>query len=136
MYIVIIGSGRTGSKLAGVLSKNGHEVVVIDKDNQKFKKLSIEFSGFTIEGDALEHEILRKAKLEKAELAVVTTDNDKVNYMLAQMAKNIFNVNKTLVRIIDPEREKMLAGVENIETFSPLSLLVEAFGKRIKKVEG
>ena len=136
MYIVIIGSGRTGSKLAGVLSKNGHEVVVIDKDNQKFKKLSIEFSGFTIEGDALEHEILRKAKLEKAELAVVTTDNDKVNYMLAQMAKEIFDVNKILVRVIDPEREKMLVDVDGIETFSPISLLVDAFENRIKKVEG
>ncbi|MGM0411320.1 MAG: potassium channel family protein [Bacillota bacterium] len=136
MYIVIIGSGRTGSKLASVLSKNGHEVVVIDKNDNKFSKLSVEFSGFTVEGDALEYEILRKAKLDKADIAVVTTDNDKVNYMLAHMARDIFNVNKTLVRVIDPKREKMLVDVDNVETFSPISLLVEAFENKIKKVEG
>ena len=136
MYIVIIGSGRTGSSLASVLSKNGHEVVVIDKKDSKFKKLSVEFSGFTIEGDALEHEILRKAKLDKADMAVITTDNDKANYMLAHMARDIFEVKKTLVRIVDPEREKMLADIEKVETFSPITLLVDAFVNRIKKVEG
>lgn len=133
MYIVVIGSGRTGSKLSSVLSKNGHEVVVIDKKNSKFRKLSVEFSGFTIEGDALEHDILKKAKLDKADMAVITTGNDKVNYMLAHMSRDIFGVKKTLVRIIDPEREKMLVDTAGIETFSPITLLVNAFVNRIEK---
>ncbi len=132
MYVVIIGSGRTGSRLAGLLSKKGHDVVVIDQNNRQFRRLPVEFSGFKVEGDALEHEILDKAKMQNADIIVVTTGNDKVNYMVAQMARILYSVSSVLVRVIDPEKEELFVEDEGIETFSPLSLLVNDFIDRIK----
>ncbi|MFW5788075.1 MAG: potassium channel family protein [Halanaerobiales bacterium] len=132
MYIVIVGSGRTGAKLGDLLSKNGHEVVVIDKKSQQFRKLSIEFSGFNIEGDAMENEILKKAKTHKADMMVVTTGSDKVNYMVTQLAREFFSVPAILVRVIDPSRKKLFSDLENVETYSPLDLLVDAFINRIE----
>ena len=63
LYIVIIGCGRLGSHLANQLSRVGHSVVVIDKDEAAFKELSPDFSGFRIEGDATQIGVLNEAKL-------------------------------------------------------------------------
>ena len=52
IYIAIIGCGRLGSILASDLSQQGHEVVVIDRDKSAFARLSEEFSGFSLVGDA------------------------------------------------------------------------------------
>lgn len=133
MYIVIIGSGRTGSRLAGLLSEKGHDVVVVDQDGSQFRRLPVEFSGFKVEGDALEHEVLKETKMQNADIVVVTTGNDKINYMVAQMARVLYDVVTVLVRVINPEKEELFAIDEGIETFSPLSLLVNDFIERIER---
>lgn len=132
MYIVVIGSGRTGSSLASRLSRQEHDVVIVDREAEKFNNLSIEFSGFKVEGDALEHDILKQANLDQAELAVITTGNDKVNYMLTQMARVSFQVPRVMVRVIDPEKEDMFRNDSGVEPVSPLGLLVDEFSSRIE----
>jgi len=52
MFIVIIGCGRTGSRLAGHLSSAGHDLVVVDQNEETFQDLPVEFSGFEITGNA------------------------------------------------------------------------------------
>ncbi len=136
MFIVIIGCGRTGSKLAGLLSQEGHDVVVVDKNKDRFNKLPVEYSGFKVEGDTLEHEVLKNAKIETADLIVITTGNDKINYMVTQMAKEIFEVPVIMVRIIDPDKEEMFAELPTVETFSPINLLVDSFIEKIDGIEG
>ncbi|MDD4457462.1 MAG: NAD-binding protein, partial [Syntrophotalea acetylenica] len=53
-YVVIVGCGRLGSLLAGLLSEVGSSVVIIDVNESAFELLSAEFSGFRIVGDAVE----------------------------------------------------------------------------------
>jgi trk system potassium uptake protein TrkA len=136
MYIVIIGSGRTGSSLAGLLSGEGHEVVVVDKNNKKFKNLPVKFSGFTVEGDGMEHDVLKNAKIDQAEVLVITTGNDNINYMIAQLAQEIFEVSTILVRVIDPDKKAMFEEISAVQTFSQINLLVGAFSDNIKRIEG
>ena len=62
LYIAVIGYGRLGSILASDLSKQGYEVVVIDRDSSTFDRLNEEFSGFSIMGNALELNVLQAAK--------------------------------------------------------------------------
>ncbi|MDK2848323.1 MAG: trk/ktr system potassium uptake protein, partial [Desulfuromonadales bacterium] len=66
-YVVIVGCGRLGSMLAGLLSEAGCSVVVIDINESAFDLLTAEFSGFRIVGDAVEIEILRAAKTDRAD---------------------------------------------------------------------
>ena len=132
MYVVVIGCGRTGSKLAGLLSERGHDVVIIDKDAEQFTKLPITFSGFKVEGDAFEQEILKSAKVEQADKVVITTGSDKVNYMVTQLARFIFKVPEVLVRVIDPEKVKLFEKDPAVMTLSPLSLLVDEFASRVE----
>lgn len=125
-YIVIVGSGRLGSMLANSLSATGHQLVVIDKDESKFDKLSTEYSGFRIVGDANEMSVLRKAHTERADFLFAATTEDNVNLMVAQIAKQVFNVPRVVARVFDPARETIY-GEFGIDTISPTKLSAEAF---------
>lgn len=120
-YIVIIGCGRLGSHLASLLSKERKSVVVIDKDQHSFHRLSDDFSGFTIEADALEEETLLEAKLDKADVVVTTTNDDNTNIMIAQIAKTIYNVPKVIARLFEPSRQRVYEELD-IQTICPTIL--------------
>jgi trk system potassium uptake protein TrkA len=130
MYIVVIGCGRSGSYLANQLSKAGEDVVVIDKKLRSFDRLSAEFTGFTINGDATEIEVLKSAKFDKADVVVITTDNDNVNAMVAQIASELYQIPKVMVRLLDPEKEVIYRDLDVI-TMSPTNLLVNKFTREI-----
>jgi len=132
MYIIIIGCGRTGGKLANMLSQKKHEVVVIEKNSVKFRNLSVEFSGYKIEGDALEHDLLEEAKIQQADMVVVTTGNDRINYFLAELASIQYEVPKIFVRIQDPGKNKMFDDIKNTEVINPLNLFMENLVSKIE----
>ena len=134
MYIIIIGAGRTGSRLAGQFSQEENEVVVVDKKNECLQQMPAGFSGFSIEGNALEHGTLERAGMDKADLVVVTTDKDKVNYMITRMARDIYEAPLVLVRVIDPRREQMFFDLERVEVYSQISLLVESLLERVNEL--
>lgn len=125
-YIIIVGCGRLGGALANALSAAGHELVVIDRRPLAFDKLSSEFSGFKIIGDAAEADVLREAKIERADYVFATTTEDNTNLMVAQVARYIFNVNRVVARVFDPAREALYKEFD-IETISPTKLTADAF---------
>lgn len=130
-YVIIIGHGRLGSKLANHLSSQGSSVVVVDKEEQAFEKLSLEFSGFKITGDAAELSVLREANIDQADCLLAVTDQDNLNLMVAQVAKVIFKVPKVMARIFDPSREAVYRQF-GIETISPTNLSATAFLAALK----
>lgn len=132
MYIVVIGCGKTGSAIADLLSKNGENVVVIDKNKSSFEKLSPDFTGFTINGDATELAVLLEAKLNKADMAIVTTQIDSVNSMVSQIAKQIYNVSKVIVKINEPDKAIIYRNTDII-TLSPTDLFIEKLRDRLAK---
>ncbi len=130
MYIVIIGCGKTGTAVADLLSKNGEDVVVVDKRNYAFNKLSPEFTGFTINGDATEIEVLLEAKINKADMVIVTTEIDTVNSMVSQVAKRIYNVPKVIVKINEPDKAIIYRNTDII-TLSPTDLFIDKLRDRL-----
>lgn len=131
MYVVIIGCGRAGSSLANLLSRQGSDVVVIDKEPEALQELAPEYSGFKIRGDATEIEVLKEAKMDKANVVVITTDDDNVNAMIAQIAKNIYNIPQVLVRVNDPAKEIIYHDLD-VYSISTTNLLVDKFNRQIK----
>lgn len=125
-YIVVVGCGRLGSILASRHSSQGNSVVVIDPHEDSFNNLSSDFSGFQIPGDASEIEILRSAKVDKADSLLAVTNKDNINLMVAQIAKDIFQVGTVVARVFDPGREKIYRDF-GIATISPTQLSADAF---------
>ncbi|MGQ9908718.1 MAG: potassium channel family protein [Candidatus Flexifilum sp.] len=127
-HIVIVGCGRLGGALANRLSKSGHRIVVIDQKEAAFDKLSNDFSGYKLIGDAVELHVLREARVDLADYLFATTTSDNTNLMVAQVARTVFNVPRVVARVFDPPREEIYRGF-GIETISPTVLSTEAFLK-------
>jgi trk system potassium uptake protein TrkA len=89
-YIIIIGCGRLGSELALELSLK-HSVVVIDKNEESFERLANRnFTGFTMLVDINDMDVLKKMKLEKADMVYVVTPDEIMARANDPMKKEIF----------------------------------------------
>ncbi|MDP3731626.1 MAG: TrkA family potassium uptake protein [Candidatus Omnitrophota bacterium] len=104
MYVIIVGCGRVGSELAKLLSAEGHDVVVIDKNPTAFDRLGGTFNGLTLVGNGFSLSLLKQAGIEKADAFCAVTNGDNTNLVSAQVAKKIFNVPKVIARVYDPQR--------------------------------
>ncbi|MDD4909168.1 MAG: TrkA family potassium uptake protein [Candidatus Omnitrophica bacterium] len=104
MYVIIVGCGRVGSELARLLSTEGHNVVVIDKNEGAFARLGSSFNGLTLVGSGFDEKVLKSAGIDKAEAFCAVTNGDNTNLVSSQVAKKIFNVPKVIARVYDPTR--------------------------------
>jgi trk system potassium uptake protein TrkA len=107
MYVIIVGCGRVGAELAKLLSNDGHDVVVIDKNSTAFSRLGGAFNGLTMVGNGFDPDLLKNAGIEKANVFCALTNGDNTNLVSAQVAKKIFAVPKVIARVYDPERAQI-----------------------------
>lgn len=105
MYIIVVGCGKVGSRLARALSDDNHDVVVIDSDPDNFSQLGSGFNGITISGVPLDEDILKGAGIERADALAAVTQDDNMNITVSEIAKEIFNVPRVITRVYDPDRE-------------------------------
>ena len=122
MKVVIVGCGRVGSFLAGLLDSGGHEVTIIDLDRAAFAHLPAGFKGTTLMGNGTDLDLLRQADIPKADAFVALTQGDNRNLMAAQVAKQIFNVKQVIAKVNDPIRADLYRE-RGIGTFSRTSIL-------------
>jgi trk system potassium uptake protein TrkA len=104
--------------------------VVIDLRSKAFENLTSVFSGFRIEGDATELEVLKAAKIDRADVMIATAADDNTNLMVSQIAKKRFNVPRVIARVITPERESVYHDLD-IDTICPTTLFGDLVGDLI-----
>lgn len=129
-HIVIVGCGRMGANIVDMLSEERENIVVIDKDKDSFLDLPSNFSGFTIEGDGTDIDILNEGGIGQADILLALTENDNANLMIAQLAKKLYRVPKVVARVYDIKKD--IISVElGIDIISPIKLFREEFKKII-----
>jgi trk system potassium uptake protein TrkA len=111
MYVIILGCGRVGGKLAQIMSTEAHDVVIIDREQSAFRRLGDSFNGLTLCGNGVNQNFLKTAGIEKADVFCALTNGDNRNLVAAQIAKKIFNVPKVFARVYDPQRADMFSSV-------------------------
>lgn len=118
MKVVILGCGRVGSTIATTMSREGHDVTIIDQSPDSFRRLSTDYSGKTVVGNGLDPDVLLKADIEHADAFVAVTNGDNRNIMSVQIAKVKFKVPKVVARIYDPIRSSAYSdmGIETLCT--------------------
>jgi trk system potassium uptake protein TrkA len=129
-YVIVVGSGRFGARLAGKLSYEGHSVVVLDTNEDNFLNLPPEFTGFTIQGDATDTDILKEAKINRADLFLALTDDDNTNFFVSQVAKDLFHVHHVISRVYDPANLPLFHEYK-IETITPILLALSTVNKML-----
>ncbi|MGH2614395.1 MAG: potassium channel family protein [Thermomicrobiales bacterium] len=107
MKVVIMGCGRVGARIAGLLDHTGNDVTIIDTDSRAFRRLPAGFGGETIIGTGIDEDVLRRAGIEDADAFIAVTNGDNRNIMASQVAQRIFNVPEVVCRIYDPVREDL-----------------------------
>jgi len=115
MYVVLIGGGRIGTDLVKLLLPEGHDIVLIEKDEEVSQKLSTQFDALVVHGDGTDLESLKDAGIHKSDALVSVTGDDKVNLISAQLADKIFKVPNVIARVNDPKNEGVFSnlGVQN-----------------------
>ncbi len=118
MKVVILGCGRVGATIAATMAREGHEITIIDRNPDSFRRLANDFDGKKIIGNGLSEETLQKADVEHADAFVAVTNGDNRNIMSVQLAKVRFKVPKVVARIYDPIRSSAYAnmGIDTICT--------------------
>jgi len=114
MYIIVIGGGKVGFSLTKALLDEGHEVVVLEKDQARTDFISGELGSVAIRGDGCELNTLSEVGTGRADMFVAVTGDDEDNLVSCQIAKHRFNVPVTVARINDPNNETIfkLLGID------------------------
>lgn len=104
MRFTVIGCGRMGAGLAEMLSERAHRICVVDRDSGAFQLLGAWFRGDHIEGSALDRDILLKSGIDRIDGLAVVTGSDEINAVVGRMAREVFQVPKVVVRLVDPAK--------------------------------
>lgn len=107
MNIIIVGNGKVGRTLTRQLAKEGHDVVVIDKDPQVIEDVINDFDVMGICGNGACYDIQKQAGTDKADLLIAATQTDELNILCCLLAKKI-GVGHSIARVRTPEYSKQL----------------------------
>jgi trk system potassium uptake protein len=136
---LVIGCGRVGSAVALELDRLGWNVTAIDEKEDALHRLGENWSGGFVVGHGMDMDVLTTAGIEEADAVVVATDGDNTNLVIGQLAQKRFNIEKTVVRVLDPARAALYKGL-GLSTVSPTSTaietLTEAVNSPAKKAAG
>jgi trk system potassium uptake protein len=131
MFVLIVGSGRVGSAIAKAMLAEGNEVSVLDEDPEAIALLDKgqdqtweDLGGRFTVGTALEIDALLAAGIEQADAFVASTDGDNTNLVIAQIAKRRFNIERVVVRVLDPARARWYAE-QGLQTVCPTQTAIE-----------
>ena len=102
MRIVIIGSGKVGYQIATSLSREKHDIVVVDTDQEVLNRLNENIDVLTIRGNGISTKVLEEAGVKNSDLFIAVTNSDEVNMVACITAKQMADI-KAIARIRDPE---------------------------------
>lgn len=102
MKIIIVGAGNVGRELVSQLSKEGHDIIVVDIDSKCLEEVVNTFDVMGIVGNGASFDVLQEAKIQTAELLIACTPFDEMNILCCMVAKKL-GASDTIARVRTPE---------------------------------
>jgi trk system potassium uptake protein TrkA len=107
MKIIIVGDGKVGYTLSDNLSREGHDITIIDNRNDVLQRSLESLDVFTIKGNGTSASVLKQAGVAKADLLIAATSMDEVNILCCLMGRKL-GAERTIARIRNPEYREQL----------------------------
>jgi trk system potassium uptake protein len=104
MRVAIAGAGNVGRSIAVELLENGHEVLLIDKEPHQIAVDELPRAEWLL-ADACEIASLDEAGLQRCNVAIAATGDDKVNLVVSLLAKTEYGVPRVVARVNHPKNE-------------------------------
>lgn len=114
MRVAIAGAGNVGRSIARELLANGHHVLLIDRDPLAIKVESVPDAEWIL-ADACEVESMTQAGLDRCDVSVAATGDDKANLVHTLLAKTEFGVPRTVGRVNHPGNEWLFDEVWGVD---------------------
>ena len=129
--ILVVGCGRLGASFAMRMVERGGEVTILDYDRQNFAtNLPRDFKGRTVAGMEIDTDVLRRAGIEEARAVVIVSRDESTNMMVADVARNVFGIERIIVRIDQPQMIALYR--ENgFEVLSPIAEATDLLERKI-----
>ncbi len=101
MQIIIVGCGNVGSTIVEKLSKEGHNIAVIDTKADAIKNITINYDVMGMVGNGAGYSMQRDAGIEGADLMIAVTGSDELNLLCCLIAKKAGGCH-TIARVRNP----------------------------------
>lgn len=128
MRVIIVGAGEVGYQIAKFLTYEGVDVVMIDRDGGKLRRIAEELDIATIEAEGSDPSAFKEAGADKADLLLAVTNSDETNMIACLLGKAMFNIKRKIARIRNPDYffNKELLGKSNLDIDPAINPELEA----------
>ncbi|MBT8224831.1 MAG: TrkA family potassium uptake protein [Dactylosporangium sp.] len=104
MRVAIAGAGNVGRSIAQELADNGHEVILIERQQSRLRPERVPNAEWVL-ADACELASLEEVDIASCDVVVAATNDDKANLVLSLLAKTEFAVGRVVSRVNRAENE-------------------------------
>jgi trk system potassium uptake protein TrkA len=136
MYMILVGGGNVGIQLAKRLIALGEEVLIIEKDAGTAGKLAnLLGEEYVMHGDGCEVYTQRDAGFNRADVIVAITGEDEDNFVVCQLAKEVWRVDRIVARVNDPSHEETFRQIGIEETVSATGIIYNLIVQQLSSDE-
>ena len=107
MHIILVGCGKVGELLTAYISREGHDVTVIDTDPQVIEDAVNEYDVIGLAGNGASNAVLIEAGAKDADLVIAVTASDELNIMCCLVARKL-GTHHTIARVRNPEYSEQM----------------------------
>ena len=113
MKIIIAGCGKIGSTIVESLLEEGHDILIIDNDDDVIRDMTNVFDVMGVCGNCVDSDVLEEADVGSADLYIAVADSDELNMLSCFLARKM-GAKNTIARIRTPEyNDKSLSVMKN-----------------------
>lgn len=107
-FVLVVGGGKVGTQLAGLLRAGGHHVRVVEPGADRLADLRARWGDdIAVEGSGSDAAVLERAGIRSCDVAAVVTGADETNLVAASLARFEFGVARVIARVVDPRNAWM-----------------------------
>jgi len=137
MRVIIIGAGEVGYHIAKFLAGEAADVVVIDRDKDKLRRITSELDVAVIEGEGGSPAALAEAEADRADILLAVTNSDETNMIACMVAKALFRIPRKIARLRNPEylKNEVILSKENLDIDPAISPEREVAEAAVRLIE-
>ena len=105
LRILIVGCGKVGDTLISQLTKEGHDITIIDKNPQKIQNMTNLYDVMGVCGNGASFSVQQEAGIENTDLIIAVTESDELNLLCCTVAKKVANC-AAIARVRTPDYNK------------------------------
>ena len=105
LHIIIVGCGKVGRTLTDQLTREGHDITIVDRNSQQIQEMTNLFDVMGVVGNGASFSVLQDAGIASADLIIAVTDSDELNLLCCTVAKQSANCS-AIARVRTPDYSK------------------------------